>query len=147
MRSLQFIALFFSVVSAAPQAWSPISPANPVVTDSTKGLTYVGVYESGVEAFLGVHYGQDTGGQNRFKQPKPYVYKSGSTVTATTHGPSCPQATGDALFPIYLSNITEISEDCLLLNVRRPKDASKSSKLPVMVFIHGGTKHHISIFP
>lgn len=38
----------------------------PIVVDSSQNVTYEGVYQSGVEAFLGIHYGQDTGGLNLF---------------------------------------------------------------------------------
>lgn len=31
-----------------------------------------------------------------------------------------------------------MSEDCLVLNVFTPHDATAASKLPVMMFIHGG---------
>lgn len=36
--------------------------------------------------------------------------------------------------PIY-----EFSEDCLNLNVVRPNDTEPGSKLPVMVYVHGGS--------
>lgn len=110
----------------------------PSVVDSTQNLTYNGLYESGVEAFLGIKYGQDTGGQNRFKPPQPYTYPARSIINAQMNGPACPQPLGDKPFPVYLSNVTEISEDCLLLNIKRPNGTTKDSKYPVMAFIHGG---------
>ncbi|KAK5124861.1 hypothetical protein LTR85_001051 [Meristemomyces frigidus] len=101
-------------------------------------VTYTGVYQSSVEAFLGIAYGQDSGGENRFKPPKPYVPARGATITAHAAGPACPQATGATGLPLYLSNITHISEDCLHLNITRPNGTKATDRLPVMVYIHGG---------
>ncbi|KAF2719196.1 putative lipase [Polychaeton citri CBS 116435] len=103
------------------------------------GVTYKGISRSGVETFLGIPYGQDTGGSNRFKRPKPYKFKPGATFFATSEGPSCPQELGATLIPLYLQNFTSVSEDCLHLNVYRPNGTRAGERLPVMVFIHGGS--------
>ena len=109
------------------------------VHDPTCDVTYNGVSEHGIETFFGIHYGQDTGGANRFKPPKFYVPKSGSTIDATNAGPACPQPKGDSFKPLYLSNVTDVSEDCLHLNVYRPAGTKPNAKLPVLLFIHGGS--------
>ncbi|GJN78566.1 hypothetical protein PLIIFM63780_002060 [Purpureocillium lilacinum] len=113
--------------------------ASPTVVDKQHQVTYRGLERNGIEAFLNVPYGQNTGGSNRFKPPKPYVAKRGSTIDARAYGPACPQALGEWVLPIALSNVTEISEDCLNLNVARPKGTCSNDRLPVMVYIHGGS--------
>jgi carboxylesterase type B len=65
------------------------------------------------------------------------VQEPGSSHDATKAGPACPQLLGTWNQPLTLNNITEISEDCLNLNVARPKGMG-DRKLPVMVWIHGG---------
>lgn len=113
---------------------------NPVVHDAKKDVTYRGLNRNGVEVFLNIPYGQDTSGKNRFKPPRPYVSPRGSAVDATAYGPACPQALGPWVPPISLTNITKISEDCLNLNIARPRgNCAKGKKLPVLVYIHGGS--------
>lgn len=107
--------------------------------DQTCNVTYQGVSKLGVDYFFGLHYGEDTGGARRFKPPIPYVPKHGSAVDATIAGPACPQPKGDSFTPLYISNVTEISEDCLHLNVYRPHGTKADAKLTVFVYIHGGS--------
>lgn len=113
--------------------------ANPSVVDASNKITYRGLHRNEAEVFLNIPYGQDTSGPNRFKPPKPRVLPAGTTVDATAYGPACPQQKGGWLIPLSLSNVTHISEDCLNLNVARPKGTCARDKLPVMVFIHGGS--------
>lgn len=113
--------------------------ANPTVVDSRHGVTYRGLHRNGIEVFLNIPYGQDTGGANRFKPPKPRVVARGSTIYATTYGPACPQQLGGWFVPLSLSNVTKVSEDCLNLNVARPKDTGIHDRLPVLVYLHGGS--------
>ncbi|KAI8942003.1 hypothetical protein NX059_000111 [Plenodomus lindquistii] len=110
----------------------------PSVAD-TCGVKYHGIERNDIEIFLGVPYAQDTSGKNRFKPPIPYVFPPGSTVDATKPGHACPQPLGVLFPPLGLGNITDISEDCLNLNVARPKKMRAGKKLPVMVWIHGGS--------
>lgn len=112
----------------------------PTVRDAHgRGVVYEGIYKDEVETFLGIRYAQDTGGENRFRPPQSYLPQPGCVIQADDAGPACPQQRGDeAVYPLYLGNITEISEDCLRLNIARPNGTTASSKLPVMVFIHGG---------
>lgn len=109
------------------------------VYNSDSDVTYEGVFQKGVETFFAIPYGQDTGGANRFKAPKPFVPAPGSTISAQSRGPVCPQPMGDYAYPLYLSNVTEYSEDCLHLNIYRPKGTSPHDSLPVMLHIHGGS--------
>ncbi|PFH59241.1 hypothetical protein XA68_12640 [Ophiocordyceps unilateralis] len=113
--------------------------ANPIVADVRNRITYRGIHRNDVELFLNIPYGHDTGGANRFKPPKRRALPAGTTVDATAYGPACPQKMGGWVVPLSLSNVTHISEDCLNLNVARPKGTCAGNRLPVMVFIHGGS--------
>jgi para-nitrobenzyl esterase len=65
----------------------------------------------------------------RWQPPTPYSATSG-TITATKFQPACMQP-GPAPKETY-------AEDCFFLNVWAPRNATATSALPVMVFIHGG---------
>ncbi|KAH9866554.1 hypothetical protein J1614_008244 [Plenodomus biglobosus] len=106
---------------------------------NTYGVKYQGIERNDIEIFLGIPYAQDTSGENRFKPPRPYVFPPGTTFDATEPGHACPQPLGVLFPPLGLGNITDISEDCLNLNVARPKKMDPGKKLPVMVWIHGGS--------
>ncbi|KAI1079557.1 putative lipase [Whalleya microplaca] len=131
--------------AAAAPWWSGSSAAiatttrAPCVVDAKHDVTYHGLERNGIEAFLNIPYGQDTGGANRFKPPRPHVHAPGTVVDARSYGPACPQALGPWVAPISLSNVTEVSEDCLNLNVARPSGASAEDRLPVLVYLHGGS--------
>ncbi|GAB1738134.1 hypothetical protein NU219Hw_g2665t1 [Hortaea werneckii] len=111
----------------------------PTAYDCSGDVTYTGTYRSGVEAFLSIPYAQDTGGEHRFKPPRPYVPRRGTEISATVAGPTCPQQKGAPFAPLFLQNVTDVSEDCLHLNIERPNGTQPDSNLPVMVFIHGGS--------
>ncbi|KAI1126212.1 putative lipase [Nemania abortiva] len=113
--------------------------SSPRVVDDSQGVTYKGLNRNGIEVFLGIPYGQDTGGANRFKPPRPYTYAPGTVVDATSYGPACPQEIGEASPPFTYTAVTEISEDCLNLIIGRPKGTAKHDRLPVLLFIHGGS--------
>ncbi|KAK2608375.1 hypothetical protein QQS21_003060 [Conoideocrella luteorostrata] len=120
-------------------ALSVAAAANPVVHDPNRDITYRGLHRNDVEVFLNIPYGQDTGGSSRFKPPRAHVPPRGSSINATAYGPACPQALGPWVPPIALSNITRVSEDCLNLNVARPTRMRRGDKLPVLVYLHGGS--------
>ena len=85
--------------------------------------------------FLGIPYGEDTSGQNRFKRPIPKATFN-TTYNAFELPPPCMQ------FPNILSNCTtNMTEDCLMLNIYVPRDIGSMASpglLPVMIWIHGG---------
>jgi len=115
--------------------------AGILLTDPRGNLSVQGFERNDIEVFLGIPYAKDTGGENRFKPPVPYEYAPGSIIDATKPGPACPQALGQLYAPLGLDNITETSENCLNVNVARPKAADREGKglLPVFVWIHGGS--------
>ena len=84
-------------------------------------------FPQSLEMFLGIPYGQSTAGERRFRKPVP-VNASTETFEAKDFGNHCP-----AGFPI------QTSEDCLNLNIWRPKKRPSGKKLPVLVHIYGGS--------
>ena len=110
--------------------------AMPIVQTSLGKVE--GATANGVEVFLGVRYGADTGGVNRFLPPAPPAPWS-DVRPALSMGARCPQPSIDATSQgpgvIRLSN-APTSEDCLFLNVWTPR--ADGGKRPVMVWIHGG---------
>lgn len=125
----------------ASLAWSVVVAAHTFhVNAASCGVSYRGIERDGIQHFYGIPYGQDTSGENRFKPPRPYVPAPGFVIDATKPGVACPQPLGKSSPPLGQGNVTAVSEDCLNLNIVRPRpaDTNGTDKLPVMVWIHGG---------
>ncbi|KAF8342998.1 Alpha/Beta hydrolase protein [Cantharellus anzutake] len=84
--------------------------------------------------FLGIPYALPPLDKLRFKAPQPIQQKSFLTIEAKEYGRACMQTLG-----VHFHNRSEISEDCLTLNIIRPAHISKKAALPVLVWIHGGS--------
>ncbi|MCU0409654.1 MAG: carboxylesterase family protein [Bacteroidales bacterium] len=95
----------------------------------------------GINTFLGIPYGADTSGANRFmppQKPKPWT----DIFPAVWWGNSAPQNMDRKYANSYASfadhwNYDDVSEDCLRLNVWTP-GLNDGKKRPVMVWLHGG---------
>lgn len=94
----------------------------------------------GINQFLGIPYGADTSGKNRFMPPqKPASWSE--VKPCVWWGNTAPQIMEKRYANAYASfvdhwNYDDVSEDCLRLNVWTP--AIDSSKRPVIVWLHGG---------
>ena len=94
----------------------------------------------GVHQFLGIPYGADTSGKNRFMPPqKPTPWTD--IRPALWWGNSAPQIMEKRYANPYASfvdhwNYDDVSEDCLRINVWTP--ALDTQKRPVVVWLHGG---------
>ena len=99
-----------------------------------------------VEAYLGVPYAEPPINNLRWTEPKNKKFNS-SIYKAFDYKPACMQtarianwykgvAAGFGGDPSYIE-LPEISEDCLYLNIWKPKN--KNQDIPVLVFIHGGS--------
>ena len=97
------------------------------------------VLDRKVDIFLGVPFAKPPVKELRFQPPQP-IGKSDSIIKATKLPHSCWQEkiTAFHTFPgVDMWNTkTELSEDCLYLNIWQPEGGSE--KKAVMVWIHGG---------
>jgi len=95
----------------------------------------------GVHYYLGIPYGADTSGTNRFMPPRPP--KPWSDVRpALWWGNSAPQNMERRYANPFASfrdhwNYDDVSEDCLRINVFTPA-VGDGRKRPVIVWLHGG---------
>ncbi len=108
----------------------------PDTSDGVQVQTTGGIVESfplgDVISFKGIPYAAAPVGDLRWRETQPVVPWEG-VRRAVAYGRDCPQVLG-GVEPIQ----TTPSEDCLFVNVWRPTDIPEDTKLPVMVWIHGG---------
>src|SRR6185295_159446 len=96
----------------------------------------------GVHHYLGIPYGADTSGANRFLPPQPP--KAWTDVfPALWWGNSAPQNMDNRYANKFAAfrdrwNYDDVSEDCLRLNVFTPAAPGDGGKRPVIVWLHGG---------
>lgn len=111
----------------APDA-APPDPTNVMTMD---GPVHGAVLREHVQ-FLGIPYAAPPVGDLRWKAPqRPAPWTA--PLAATAYGKRCAQ-----LASATLMNAASTDEDCLYLNVWAPADVTADSKLPVMIWLHGG---------
>lgn len=96
---------------------------------------------NGVYTFLGVPYGQNTAGKNRFMPPQKPEKWEGIKDTIWW-GNTAPQNMDNRYANVHASfadhwNYDDVSEDCLKLNVWT-NGIADGKKRPVLVWLHGG---------
>lgn len=113
---------------------------NIAVTNTQYGKVR-GYVLRGIHYFLGMPYGADTAGANRFmppQKPKPWA----DVFPALWWGNTAPQNMENRYASKFGSfrdhwNYDDVSEDCLRINVFTPS-INDRKKRPVMFWIHGG---------
>lgn len=126
MNFLRAVAVVATLVAASGM----MQAGEPSIT--VEGGALQGTRDGAVEVFKGIPYAAPPIGPLRWEAPRPATPWTG-VREAHDFAPDCMQklVKGDAA-PLR----TTPSEDCLYLNVWRP--VGGGTKLPVMVWIHGG---------
>ena len=105
---------------------------------STKLGKVQGIRQTGIDFFGGIPYAAPPVGNLRWAPPEEPASWKPHTLDATHFGPDCWQVIDPLLNP--LADPTQMSEDCLYLNIFTPAGLarSRSKLLPVLVWFHGG---------
>ncbi|KXJ71949.1 hypothetical protein RP20_CCG019301 [Aedes albopictus] len=111
--------------------WCYSQPAVQTADGCLCGMKMDGLEAGPFDAFVGVPFAKPPVGALRFANPIPIDPWEGP-LNVTTTKPMCIQK-----YDIFPLASVRGQEDCLYLNVYRPKKCRKK-KLPVMVYIHGG---------
>lgn len=142
------IAAGAAAVAAAPESAMATVQNGPIllvgdkiaVTNTEYGKVR-GYQLRGIHYFLGMPYGADTAGPNRFmppQKPKPWT----DVYPALWWGNSAPQNMDNRYANKFAAfrdhwNYDDVSEDCLRINVFTPA-MHDGKKRPVLFWIHGG---------
>src|SRR5690349_15398514 len=128
--------------AAAPETDGPVLLVGEdiAVAETTNGKVR-GYVLRGIHHFLGIPYGADTSGANRFmppQKPKPWS----DVFPALWWGNTAPQNMDNRYANKFASfrdhwNYDDVSEDCLRINVFTP-GVNDGKKRPVLFWIHGG---------
>ncbi|CAH8486436.1 unnamed protein product [Schistosoma intercalatum] len=127
-----------------------LNPLKPIKITLNHGGSVIGKEETvqidgkevQVNSFLGIPYASKPIDKLRFAPPVKHPGWKGS-YNATKLSATCWQYifvgfdAVNAAGKMWINN-TEMSEDCLYLNVWTPKPSAKNSRFPVMVWIYGG---------
>ncbi|KAG9635856.1 hypothetical protein KCU69_g19610, partial [Aureobasidium melanogenum] len=126
MNILALILSITHLASSSPLA--AVQDSNPIV--NLDYATYQGAaLDTGVTQYLGMRFAAPPVGNLRWRAPEDPV---------TVHG--IQNATQPRAICIGIGETISVNrtEDCLFMNIYTPNNATRSSKLPVWVYIPGG---------
>lgn len=85
-----------------------------------------------IDGFLGIPYALPVTGDRRFRRPVKVSPSPDAVIDASKYGPSGPGK------PLLKGAPLTYSEDCLTANIFRQSSSSRTEKLPVALYLHGG---------
>uniref|UniRef100_A0A4W2G3X3 Carboxylesterase 5A n=1 Tax=Bos indicus x Bos taurus TaxID=30522 RepID=A0A4W2G3X3_BOBOX len=140
--------VFFVIPGLVTAQYHTGLPPSPPIVDTAQGRVlgkYVSLkgFAQPVGVFLGIPFAKPPLGSLRFAPPQPAEPWT-FVKNTTSYSPMCSQnavlveMTSDLISNGMETVKTKFSEDCLYLNIYTPADLMKRSRLPVMVWIHGG---------
>jgi para-nitrobenzyl esterase len=133
MKMIRLYTIFAAVIALLLSGCDAIAQAPTVTTAQGKAAGKL-IRNGSQKAFLGLPYAAPPVGELRWKAPQPALSWQG-VRDATKFGSRCEQW---HIWDDYIFQDAGPSEDCLFVNVYAPFKAKPTSKLPVMVWIHGG---------
>ena len=133
MEKILNIILISTFAFALFSCSSNVSEFYGIPVASITGGEIEGTVVDGLSIFKGIPFAAPPLGELRWKTPQPVVPWTGVKQTVA-FGNSCMQ---DISMARSMGDTSEISEDCLYLNVWSPA-AGASDRLPVLVWIYGG---------
>lgn len=152
--SLFFVSLFLITTILLSCASSKVRPFSTNETNKTEIIQLSdgmirGVYnkDRSVELYAGIPFAAPPVGDLRWKEPQP-VEKWNGILDCDHFAPMAMQnQSGPVITGLYngvthRSSRTDMgprSEDCLYLNIWKPANLNKDEKLPVLVYVHGGS--------
>src|ERR1700760_1423170 len=131
--ALALLVLLSAIVTLGARAETAASPgqaATSRLTPHTGDGVLRGTSSGSMDEFLGVPYAAPPVGALRWQPPAPAARWTGIRP-ATRFGANCAQ-------PASPYGTASTAEDCLFLNVYAPRATSARTRLPVMVWLHGG---------
>ncbi|RLV01613.1 carboxylesterase [Streptomyces griseocarneus] len=117
-----------AIAGCAPQSEGEGDDSHVVGVDAGR---LRGSVRDGYRLFQGIPYAAPPTGDRRWRPPEPPAAWDG-VRDATLPGSPCPQ-------PAMSGAAATGREDCLFLNVWAPERRSGAERLPVMVWVHGGS--------
>jgi para-nitrobenzyl esterase len=127
------VSLCFAIAAAAGPALGA-SETRPQVRVRAGVLRGVTEASPQIAAYKGIPYAKPPIGDLRWRPPVPAPAWDGAR-DASEFGSACLQPPAQPA-SVYYGGMASASEDCLTLNVWTP---ARARKLPVMVWIHGGS--------
>ena len=137
VRRGQGVAMTFARWLLGPFLGCAALPSYAQQVPTSDGAVSGTILDNAGQAWLGIPFAAPPVGDLRWRPPQRARRWTG-ILAATRFAPSCMQPLRDHGIAYYVGD-DPIAEDCLYLNVWAPPGASRTGRLPVIVYIYGGS--------